>query len=57
MSNVSRQASYDWTMSNAMDFMGQAMNAAGAMIQKHADERAAKKAAKAGNGATQAASK
>ena len=57
MSNLSRQASYDWTMSNAMDFMGQAMNAAGAMIQKHAEERAAKKAAKAGNGATQAASK
>ena len=27
--NVSRQASYDWTMSNAQDFMGQAMNAAG----------------------------
>jgi limonene 1,2-monooxygenase len=55
--NASRQASYDWTMSNAHDFMGQAMNAAGAMIQKHADERAAKKAAKEGNGATQAASK
>ncbi len=52
--NASRQASYDWTMSNAMDFMGQAMNAAGAMIQKHADERAAKKAAKEGNGATHA---
>ena len=40
--NVSRQASYDWTMSNAHDFMGQAMNAAAAMIQKHADERASK---------------
>ena len=26
--NVSRQASYDWTMSNAHEFMGQAMNAA-----------------------------
>ena len=42
--NASRQASYDWTMSNAREFMGQAMNAAGAMIRKHADERAAKKA-------------
>jgi limonene 1,2-monooxygenase len=41
--NVSRQASYDWTMSNAHDFMGQAMNAAAAMTQKHAEERAAKK--------------
>jgi hypothetical protein len=41
--NVSRQASYDWTMSNATDFMGQAMNAAAAMMQKHAEERAAKK--------------
>lgn len=40
--NVSRQASYDYTMSNAHDFMGQAMQAAGAMIQKHADEQAAK---------------
>ena len=42
--NLSRQASYDWTMENAHDFMGQAMNAAGAMIQKHAEERAAKRA-------------
>src|SRR5260221_817717 len=41
--NTSRQDSYDWTMSNAQEFMGQAMNAAGAMIKKHADERAAKK--------------
>ena len=41
--NASRQASYDWTMSNAHDFMGQAMNAAAAMMQKHAEERAAKK--------------
>jgi limonene 1,2-monooxygenase len=40
--NASRQDSYDWTMSNAKDFMGQAMNAAMAMIRKHADERAAK---------------
>ena len=55
--NASRQASYDWTMSNAHDFMGQAMNAAGAMIKKHADERAAKKAAKEGNGTTTTASK
>src|SRR5258708_21134913 len=45
--NVSRQASYDWTMSNAQDFMGQAMNAAAAMMQKHAEERAAKKLANA----------
>ena len=55
--NASRQASYDWTMSNATDFMGQAMGAAQAMIQKHADERAAKRAAKEGNGTTRAASK
>jgi limonene 1,2-monooxygenase len=43
--NASRQASYDWTMSNAKEFMGQAMNAAMAMIKKHADERAAKQPA------------
>jgi limonene 1,2-monooxygenase len=43
--NTSRQDSYDWTMSNAKEFMGQAMNAAGAMIKKHEDERAAKKSA------------
>jgi limonene 1,2-monooxygenase len=55
--NVSRQASYDWTMSNAKDFMGQAMNAAGAMIQKHAEERAAKHAAAEGAAATRPASK
>jgi hypothetical protein len=54
---VSRQASYDWTMSNAKDFMGQAMNAAGAMIQKHAEERAAKHAAEEGAAATRRASK
>jgi limonene 1,2-monooxygenase len=47
--NVSRQASYDWTMSNAHDFMGQAMNAAAAMTQKHAAERAAKKQANGEN--------
>jgi limonene 1,2-monooxygenase len=46
--NTSRQASYDWTMANAHDFMGQAMNAAAAMIQKHADERASKQIKKAG---------
>jgi limonene 1,2-monooxygenase len=55
--NVSRQASYDWTMSNAKDFMGQAMNAAGAMIQKHAEERAAKHAAEEGAAATRRAPK
>jgi limonene 1,2-monooxygenase len=56
--HTSRQASYDWTMSNATDFMGQAMNAAAAMMQKHAEERAAKKPAN-GQGAnvTTAASK
>jgi limonene 1,2-monooxygenase len=43
--NTSRQASYDWTMSNAREFMGQAMNAATAMIRKHAEERAAKRSA------------
>jgi len=47
--NVSRLASYDWTMSNAHDFMGQAMNAAAAMTQKHAAERAAKKQANGEN--------
>jgi len=41
--NTSRQASYDWVTENAGDFMQKAMNAAGAMIQKHADEQAAKK--------------
>jgi limonene 1,2-monooxygenase len=40
--NTSRQASYDWTMSNANEFIGKAMMAAGAMIQRHADEQAAK---------------
>jgi limonene 1,2-monooxygenase len=40
--NSSRQASYDYTMSNAQEFMGKAMQAAGAMIQKHADEQTAK---------------
>ena len=56
--NVSRQASYDWTMSNAHEFMGQAMNAAAAMIQKHAEERAAKKqASAAGASAARGASK
>jgi limonene 1,2-monooxygenase len=55
--NVSRQASYDWTMSNAKDFMGQAMNAASAMIQKHAEERAAKHASAEGAAATRRTSK
>jgi len=55
--NVSRQASYDWTMSNAKDFMGQAMNAASAMIQKHAEERAAKHAGAEGAGARPRTSK
>jgi limonene 1,2-monooxygenase len=54
--NVSRQASYDWTMSNAHDFMGQAMNAAAAMMQKHAEERASQKRANAeGAGVARAA--
>jgi len=43
--NASRQASYDWVKVNGKEFMGQAMNAAVAMIQKHAEERAAKRAA------------
>jgi limonene 1,2-monooxygenase len=55
--NVSRQASYDWTMSNAKDFMGQAMNAAAAMIQKHSEERAAKHASIKDAAATPRASK
>jgi limonene 1,2-monooxygenase len=55
--NLSRQASYDWTMSNAHDFMGQAMNAAGAMIQKHAQERAEKAAAAAQKAPERGASK
>ena len=44
--NASRQASFDYTMGNAAEFMGKAMQAAGAMIQKHADEQAAKTKAK-----------
>jgi hypothetical protein len=45
-------------MSNAVDFMGQAMNAAAAMMQKHAAERAAKKHANGENaGVSSAASK
>ena len=40
--NASRQASFDHTMGHAEDYMGKAMQAAGAMIQKHADEQAAK---------------
>jgi hypothetical protein len=44
-------------MSNAHDFMGQAMNAASAMIQKHAEERAAKHATAEGAAATRRASK
>jgi len=43
-------------MSNAHDFMGQAMNAAAAMMQKHAEERAAKKRESAeGTGVSRAA--
>jgi len=44
-SNASRQASFEWTMANARDFMGQAMKAAAAMIHKHAAEQATKSAA------------
>jgi hypothetical protein len=44
-------------MSNAKDFMGQAMNAASAMIQKHAEERAAKHAGAEGAGARPRTSK
>jgi limonene 1,2-monooxygenase len=40
--NASRQASFDYAMGNATEFMGKAIQAAGAMIQKHADEQAAK---------------
>ena len=40
--NLSRQASYDYTTANAHEFMGRAMQAAGAMIQRHADEQEAK---------------
>lgn len=40
--NLSRQASFDHTMKHAEAFMTRAMQAAGAMIQKHADEQAAK---------------
>jgi limonene 1,2-monooxygenase len=40
--NESRQASYEWVSENAGEFMQRAMNAAGAMIQRHAEERAAK---------------
>jgi limonene 1,2-monooxygenase len=43
--NDSRQASYDWVKVNSKEFMGKAMNAAMAMIQKHAQERAAKHSA------------
>jgi limonene 1,2-monooxygenase len=44
--NSSRQASFNHTMENATEFMGKAMQAAGAMIQKHADEQAAKTGAR-----------
>ena len=44
--NASRQASFDHTMGNATELMGKAAMAVGAMMQKHADEQAAK--AKAG---------
>jgi limonene 1,2-monooxygenase len=40
--NVSRQASFDHTSANAQALMGRAMEAAGAMIQRHAEEQAAK---------------
>ena len=40
--NASRQASYDHTVANAPELMGKAMQAAGAMIQKHAAEQLAK---------------
>lgn len=40
--NTSRQASYDWTMGNANEFIGKAAQAAGAMIQRHAEEMAAR---------------
>lgn len=46
--NESRQASYDWVTENGANFMGQAMQAAGAMIQKQAGGRAAKAQKKAG---------
>jgi len=42
--NDSRRASFDWVKENGAEFMGKAMNAAMAMIQKHAQERAAKQA-------------
>jgi limonene 1,2-monooxygenase len=48
--NVSRQASFDYTMGHATEFMGKAMQAAGAMIQKHADEQAAKSKATSSQG-------
>lgn len=41
--NRHRRESYRWTNANAGELMGQAMNAAQAMIQKHHMERAAKK--------------
>jgi limonene 1,2-monooxygenase len=40
--NTSRQASFDHTSANAQALMGRAMEAAGAMIQRHAEEQAAK---------------
>jgi len=45
--NASREGSYEWAMGNAQQFIGQAMNAALDMIQRHAKERAEKKAADA----------
>lgn len=41
--NRHRRESYQWANDNAGELMGQAMNAAQAMIQKHHMERAAKK--------------
>jgi limonene 1,2-monooxygenase len=43
--NASRRASFDHTAANAQALMGRAMEAAGAMIQRHAEEQAAKQKA------------
>jgi len=52
--NASREASYDWAMGNAQQFIGQAMSAAMDMIQRHAKERAEKKATETAAGAKRA---
>jgi len=44
--NVNRDASLRWTRANIDEFMGAAMSAAQQMFVQHADERAAKEAAK-----------